>query len=692
MLLNGIYYTKKALILFVSIILCTAVVSSCNFSDHSHKLTTTPFYDSLLERASILFDQGDTLHAFQFLDSITPLYAEANEMDKFRRYNNYADLYSNRLKDYVNAMLYADSMMSLVETKEMQDAMGTEYAHAYYTKGDVLFDIGDYEKAYDYYYKAKTISKDNGDTCIMAYYSYRLGMVLYRQQQYPIAISYFKQALVEGQKCRTEFIFFYRNQELLDNIGLCFNQLGQADSAIEYYQQALNYIEQQGAAYRPKRNAELEKAVGVIYGNMGTAYMNQNDSELAEKWLKLSIDINLRKGNDLLDAQYTRMKLANIYMKEGNYDEVFKITQQVREVLDRDVHDMEAEMRWNRLMAAYYKHTKQADIAYMYLSKYIDYKDSISARVAGLRGIDVDQRVKARDKEFQIALLEKKAEIKEAYLTLAILTTLLSLIIVVLIYQNSRKSRKNVELLTALNKRVQEQKAELEKSNKEKDRILKAVAHDVRSPINSVVALTELILSSPENISGEQHEFLMLINEACSNALELSKDILEAATSLKAENLRKEEVNMNQLLNNTLELLRPKASEKNQKITMQLLADNLHMYVDKGKISRVIGNLLTNAIKFSPLGSEIRVKMERVGDNLQISFKDNGIGIPDDMKDKIFDMFTEAKRPGTSGEKPYGLGMSISKHIIEAHNGKIWFTSQVDKGTVFYILLPLTEK
>src|SRR6185503_7822197 len=115
------------------------------------------------------------------------------------------------------------------------------------------------------------------------------------------------------------------------------------------------------------------------------------------------------------------------------------------------------------------------------------------------------------------------------------------------------------------------------------------------------------------------------------------------------------------------------------------------LHINREKIWRVISNLISNAIKFSPVDSVIKVKAIQKQGNVVIAVKDHGIGIPDNMKDKVFNMFTNAKRPGTIGEKSFGLGLSISKQIIEKHSGKIWFDSVQDKGTTFYISLPKSQ-
>ena len=141
------------------------------------------------------------------------------------------------------------------------------------------------------------------------------------------------------------------------------------------------------------------------------------------------------------------------------------------------------------------------------------------------------------------------------------------------------------------------------------------------------------------------------------------------------------------LVSNSIDLLRFKAAEKNQRIVFEALDTPEELYISREKIWRVMSNLISNAIKFSPRGAEILVKVGHRDDNILISVKDHGIGIPAEMKQTVFNMFTEAKRPGTIGEPSFGLGLSISKQIVESHGGEIWFESVPGKGTTFYVLL-----
>jgi signal transduction histidine kinase len=163
---------------------------------------------------------------------------------------------------------------------------------------------------------------------------------------------------------------------------------------------------------------------------------------------------------------------------------------------------------------------------------------------------------------------------------------------------------------------------------------------------------------------------------------------LEVAT-LSKEKLETELTDITNELRERVKLLQFKAAEKEQRIIFDAPANHISANVNKEKLLRVVGNLVNNAIKFSPIAGDISVRLKAGANDFTIEVEDCGIGIPDNLKDKVFDLFSEAKRYGTLGEQPFGLGLSISKQIVEAHGGKIWFNSTEGKGTTFYILIPV---
>jgi signal transduction histidine kinase len=144
---------------------------------------------------------------------------------------------------------------------------------------------------------------------------------------------------------------------------------------------------------------------------------------------------------------------------------------------------------------------------------------------------------------------------------------------------------------------------------------------------------------------------------------------------------------MKMLLQYCVDLLKFKAESKKQDIHLQ--ADEITLEIDREKIWRVLSNLISNAIKFSPENSIIEVEMFEKQGNVRISVTDYGSDIPDDAKDKIFDMFSGIKiRTENRDEHSFAIGLSLSKQIVEALDGKIWVKSREGQGTVFYVEFP----
>ncbi len=117
--------------------------------------------------------------------------------------------------------------------------------------------------------------------------------------------------------------------------------------------------------------------------------------------------------------------------------------------------------------------------------------------------------------------------------------------------------------------------------------------------------------------------------------------------------------------------------------------EKIYVPIDEYKFIQVINNLISNAIKFTPDGGVITVRIKPEKETVQISVSDTGVGIPEHLQEGLFEKFTKARRPGLKGEPSVGLGMSIIKTIVEWHGGKIWFESKENKGTTFHIELPM---
>jgi signal transduction histidine kinase len=686
---NSIWHSVKSILFYTGLAIVFFLFHSCNPPEIS---ANNAGYDKVLDTASQVFDSGNPKKAIHYLDSATTRFRNFNISQKYYYYQYHYNYYYHINNSKDEALLYADSMLNLFDTRDVQLKNAPLYGQASFFKGDLLFDEGKFADAYQYYYQGKMAANNTFNDCTMGDYTYRMGMIMYKQEHYRLAAAYFRQSSEQTNTCDWTFRSFYRRQELLSNTGLSYSKINELDSATMFYEKALKYIDSTGIQFHLRKDLLLV-ARAVIYGNEADIYIEQKNYRLASTLLKKSISVNLMWGNDNHDAQLSELKLAHIYEQENKPDSLIVLLGHVHLQFD-SIKNEEAEADWNMLMSDYYVKKNDTRTAFGYLMRFDLLKDSINNRNKMLKEADVTQQMKRLEKNYEFTELKKNNKLQHLYLSIAVVFGVMLLLIISLILSNWRKSRRNIKVLDSLNNKIKDQNhnleqalSELNMSSLEKDRILRTVAHDLRNPLGGVASLAGLMAAESE-YTDDQKELINLIKETSNNSIELINEILDATENSQTKsNREKELVEINALLGNSVDLLRFKAAEKNQQIILELLETPVELFIAREKIWRVISNLISNAIKFSRQNSLILVKLTDNGDQVTISVKDNGIGIPDDIKDNIFNMFTDAKRPGTDGEKSFGLGLSICKQIIENHNGKIWFESEANKGSAFFIRL-----
>ena len=199
------------------------------------------------------------------------------------------------------------------------------------------------------------------------------------------------------------------------------------------------------------------------------------------------------------------------------------------------------------------------------------------------------------------------------------------------------------------------------------------VAHDIRGPLNIVSQATEMLKASPDR----SPRMLQLIEDNTKRALAILSDLRENTKEIE---LAKAEIDVEALVRNTLHsMLIP------SKITTKIDAHGPTMVVlDSEKMGRVFSNLINNAFDAMPDGGSLVVAIKSLSNRVEIEFEDTGTGIPDSVKDRIFDLFVSTKSKGT------GLGLAICKRVVDAHGGEITFKTERGEGTSFTVSLPRT--
>jgi len=686
LLVNRFNYSVKAfLFLFISFL-----IVSCQPEKKTEPSGYSQVFMPVLDTVSALFGTDRVERGLHYLDSAMSRINNPNVDDKFRALGFHFIYWEKTKGDYQKALLYADTMLVVANKSGSQKDYQSNYVEANMALGDAYFSMQKYNDAYLHYFQGFRIGKNYLNNGALSDYSYRMGMILYKMGHYRLAAGYFKESYRFSFPTRDKFADFYRNQEVLDNIALSYKHNGELDSAMFYFTKTLQFINQNGPQYKD-RPRMIEMARGVVYGNQAEVLIIKGDKKEATGLLQKSIAINLQKGNDNRDAELAEIKLAQIYYDSNANEQLKNLLTALLSQLD-SIKNNDAEADWNRLMSGYYLRKKDFEVSRAYLQTYITERDSSIKKLNLLKESDVNQQLDSFEKQYLIDNLRGHNKVEQRYLYAAIACALMAMVIVLLVFRNWKRSKRDIKIVNALNQRVSMQKVDLEKTLEElkasileKDRILRAVAHDLRNPVGGIAALT--LAMEDDDFTPEQRELITIIRETSNDTLELISELLEVTNDGKSR-LKKELVDINAVVGKSVELLRFKAAEKDQHIELILLLEPEEIMISREKIWRVLSNLISNAIKFSPRGATIRVGITDHKKEVEISVKDDGIGVPEKMQAEIFNMFTEAKRPGTAGEKSFGLGLSISKQIVEHHNGKIWVESKPGEGSLFCISLP----
>jgi two-component system, sensor histidine kinase and response regulator len=230
---------------------------------------------------------------------------------------------------------------------------------------------------------------------------------------------------------------------------------------------------------------------------------------------------------------------------------------------------------------------------------------------------------------------------------------------------------------------------ELRKTNKEKDKLFSVIAHDLRSPFNSFLMLTEMFNDDSFGLGVDEiRELTVNMHKSVLSLYDLLDNLLSwSAVQRNKVVVDKSSIGLVSFVNDILSYFRSSINKKNLQIELEVY-DDMTIFTDKTMLGSILRNLLSNAIKFSTTGGEILIAAEvGIDGTASISIKDSGIGIPEEMKNNLFTI--EAKgRKGTDGEPSSGLGLILVRDFVNLIGGSIEVESQEGKGSIFIVSIP----
>jgi PAS domain S-box-containing protein len=232
-----------------------------------------------------------------------------------------------------------------------------------------------------------------------------------------------------------------------------------------------------------------------------------------------------------------------------------------------------------------------------------------------------------------------------------------------------------------------EQKAQFASRLASVGELASGVAHEINNPLTAVIGYAHLLLDR-KDIPTDIRRDVEVINEGAQRVAGIIKKLLVFARQTKPERTY---VDINEIINTTLELRAYSLQSNNTKVILQLDPDLPMTVADPGQLQQVFLNLIMNAeaeVKLVHGGGKVSIKTEQIGDNLRISFKDNGLGIAKENLERIFNPFFTTRKVGQGT----GLGLSVCHGIVTEHKGRIWAESQLGKGATFIVELPIVSE
>jgi signal transduction histidine kinase len=265
--------------------------------------------------------------------------------------------------------------------------------------------------------------------------------------------------------------------------------------------------------------------------------------------------------------------------------------------------------------------------------------------------------------------------------------------------QTNEEIQAQSEKVIVLNSELQQQYIEIEVQRNQlkellstRDRLFSIIAHDLKSPFNSLIGLSDILSTDLDDFSAEQIQKIgIAINQSAKSGFKLLENLLAWALSQTGRiSYEPENIDINEMLNEVLWSYTGIASQKDSKLLFEAKNEPL-VFIDKNMIHTVIRNLVSNAIKFTHRNGSIIISTSHEEQYVLVSIKDTGLGISKEDQSKLFRMDTIISTQGTENEKGTGLGLLLCKEFVEKNKGKLALESSLGKGSTFTIKLPVAE-
>jgi signal transduction histidine kinase len=615
---------------------------------------------------------------------------------------NYVDSLENLLKNNPNPEdkieILADLVRELIrispsrafqtgqELKALADSMNSDLGRAHYYRcmGGLSYIQGNYLYSTSFVFRAIELYSTLRDSIGIANSYVTLANSYSRQGLYQQAVSYQKRALQIFRHNKN----YRRIGVSLSNLSFLYNKLGKYDSALILIEKSISLNGQTGS-----RSVLIND-----YKNAGNSYYFKKDYVHALERFNLALDINSQLGGEgnVESVIETLLGISKTYEALGRIEEALTNSKRAIWLASKHGYIINLENGFLQL-SQQYKNTGNFREAHRFLEQYATVIDSLRqiqrTELEALGDVYLSALREANQNE---SLLKEKA-LQEKLITQQRISLLIGagfiLVLGVLVFYLKKSNNRRRQINETLNQQKEEiakQNKELEKLNQTKDKFFSIVAHDLKTPLNSLKAFTSILHKHADQLTKEDIvETGKLLDETLGNTIKMADTLIVwAKQQMQVEEGVPETLNIKQLVATVCDVYNEAAEQKTISLTCDI-PETLTAYGDKNQVMFVIRNLINNAIKFTQPGGHVKIRAEQQNQKyVQLEVADTGIGMSEAVAKKVFEVNANIKTKGTAGESGTGLGLVLCKEFVERNKGRIWVQSTLGQGTTFYIELP----
>ncbi|MBW6457606.1 MAG: tetratricopeptide repeat protein [FCB group bacterium] len=651
-----------------------------------HALTAAGEAGELRERnreAQALYYLGLTYHyhnltdsALYFLYQSRDLFFEEDNIEQLGKvYSMIGTCYLSTTGDQEQAVVYYNA--SLHYSRRASDHM--TMAIVYSQLSNIFRMNGAYEQSIEFVYKSKEQYEKAGYAEGIAWVNFSIGRIYITMGLYEEA----EQALLRGLET-------YRAQPddipnrtgiaiCLDELALVYVELGDPGKAERHNSEALEI-------YR-----ELKNAFGISNALKHKARIEYVCGDRDEAEVQLGESLRIKKRvNDVLGLPAIYSLFGQILSDQGRFsDAIDSLYVGLEHALNNDQKTRIVDLNM-QLSKVFYK-MGDFQKAYDHQLRQIVVMDAIYGSKATRGMTQLESLYELEAKEKRIESLQQDNLIKELELRRQKITRNLLLIILILVviftllimrlFIDNRRARIELE----------KSREKLQELNATKDKFFSIIAHDLKSPFNTIIGFSTLMERySKEKDFQKIGDFSGHIREVSIQTFNLLENLLDWSRAQTGKiNFSPKPIDIRVSIQNAVDLLHPQAEHKEVRIEIDAASHTVH--ADENMIHTVFQNLISNAIKYSHPGGRIWIKADEENNMLTVSICDEGVGMDEETRANLFRLEVNTSRPGTDGEKGTGLGLILCKEFIRKHGGDISVAGKPGEGTCFTLRIPKTH-